>query len=227
MSGTGEYSTVTEIAAWMAATGMFSLSYSYDSAIEESPSPTIKHWAASQQKLVDFFSDVCAFFNHMYYINNGVLDVIDMTKSNGTRTLTEYDYFAAPTYSYAPPTSILKATWETREAVEETIGKYVKASPQEAEITSDYSYGEEKTVKPFHDDRTEIKTRLTAILASLHKSKVRVQIPITDDLPVPGEQMIFSDSSFKVDLGIAMNCRSLRYDFKADTVEIEGDGVIA
>jgi len=227
ISGTGEYSTLSEIFAWACSAALLDKTYAYSSAIEENPSPTVKYWANSQRKLIDFLSDLSAFFNHLFYFttNNGYL--VDMTKDNGSRTLTEYDYFASPSYQYDPPVALLKSEWKMWEAVEETIGKYVKEEDYDAEVTSGYPYGTEETTIPFHTDRSEVQSRLRAILTSRLKQRVSLKIPVSDDLPVPGELITFTDNSFKTQLTGAIRARRIVYDFEDDSVQIEGEGVVS
>ena len=231
ISGTGEVATLSDLLDYLATE--LGVSYTYDSALEESPSPSISFWATSQTKLIDFVSSVAAYFEHLFYISGYTLYAVAMSNANSTRTLTEYDIFEA-SYEYPTPIKQLKATWDTRVAGEwndgtgGAAGVYVKSEEQEATVDSVYPYGQEESVEPYQYAQSDISTRLASLLTCKHRCQVHLSIPISDDLPAPGEQIIYTDASnFPQDLDVMMYCRSLTYDFIEDKVTIIGDGVVS
>ena len=76
-------------------------------------SPSVSYWATSQKPLIDFMSDICAFFTHYFFIRNDTLTFGDMLLDNGLETLNEFDYFDSVQYSAANAISQIKASWAT------------------------------------------------------------------------------------------------------------------
>jgi hypothetical protein len=228
ISGTGTIETLSELYTWASAAARLSLSYTYSASLESSPSPSISYWWDSQGILIDVLSQISAYFRHLFYESGANLVAVEMSNTNGTRSLIDgYDWFKSSYYEDPAPTSIIRASWVQRNAVEETIGKYVKDTTVEETQESTYPYGAEKSVTPYQYTRSDVSTSLTSLLAYEQKSQVHLSIPIVDDLPVPGEQITFTDTdNFEQDLAVTMFCRNVRYDFENDSVEISGDGVL-
>lgn len=222
ISGTGAQTTVSGIAAW--AAGRLGLSYNATRA--RGVSPAAAFWADSQQVITSLLSEICAFFTHLYYIRSSTLYLVDMLSDNGTVSLTEYDFFPAQ-YSDHPPVSLIRAEWTVRQAVEETIGKYVKDVPNETVKKSTYLYGDEMGVTPYHTTRGNIDSALTNILTVLHKPVVTVSMPLSGGvLPVPGQALTYTDESSVLPVTVSVRARNLRYDFLDETVTVEGEGAI-
>jgi hypothetical protein len=89
ISGTGEYSTLAEIFAW--ACGAARLNLSLDTSLARSPSPSLAYWAGGQAAIIDFLSDISAFFNHLFFIRRKTLYLVAMEEDYDTRTQTEHD----------------------------------------------------------------------------------------------------------------------------------------
>ena len=228
ISGTGAVETLSELYTWAVDESRLALSYTYSATLESSPSPSISYWWDSQTLLIDALSQLSAYFRHLFYESGANLVAVEMGNGNGSRTLIDgYDWFKESYYEDPPPTSLIRASWVQRDAVEETIGKYVKDETVEETQESDYPYGSEKSVTPYQHARSDVSSALTELLVYELKNQVRLSIPITDDLPVPGEQITFTDTdNFEQDLSVTMFCRNIRYDFENDAVEISGDGVL-
>jgi hypothetical protein len=228
ISGTGTIETLSELYAWASAEARLALSYTYSASLEASPSPSISYWWNSQTLLIDVISQISAYFRHLFYESGENLIAVEMSNTNGTRSLIDgYDWFKDYYYEDPPPTSLLRAGWTQRDAVEETIGRYVKDEEVEETQESVYPYGSEDSVTPRQYARSDVSSALTSLLAYKLKTQVHLKIPISDDLPVPGEQITFTDEdNFEQDLSVTMFCRNIRYDFEADTVEVSGDGVL-
>ena len=130
ISGTGPAATLEEAMSW----GYTRLGnvLSFDSTNARATSPAISYWAISQKPLIDFMSDICAFFTHYFYIKDDILVLGDMLLDNSTRSADEYDYFTA-TYGESKAISQLTSRWTTYVAIngadEETgdTEAYVKA----------------------------------------------------------------------------------------------------
>ena len=185
----------------------------------------LAYWASSQRVMIEFFSDLCSWLCCLFYIRSSTLFLLDMANTNSSRTLTEYDMMPSD-YSYENPVAMLSAKWQTRDAVEETIGKYVKTYDHETSQKSDYAYGEERTITPYHDTKATIDTQLAAIIEYIHKPQANVRIPFAGNVPVPGEAISFTDTSLGSDIDVAIKSRTVQYDFNAEEVTIEGEGAI-
>ena len=223
-SGHGEDATLSDIVQW--ACDPARLNQNFDSTNAESPSPGINWYATSQGMLIDFVSEICAFAGHLTYIKDQTLYLVDMDEDNGSRTLTGSDFFPVQ-YTYDPPVSVLTAKWTQRNAVEETIGKYIKNSDKETAVTSNYGYGEDMEITPYHTTKSVIDARLADILTLIHKPKIRVPMPLIGSLPAPGEKITLTDEATVRDLGVTFRCRSIVYDFNADEFVVEGEGVLS
>ena len=228
ITGTGDVQTLSELYTWASDPSRLSLPYAYSASLESSPSPSISYWVDSQGLIIDKLSEISAYFRHLFYESGANLVAVEMSNTNGTRALVDgYDWFKSSRYEDPPPTSIIRASWVQRKAVEETIGKYVKDETVEETQESDYPYGSDASVTPYQYTRVGVSASLTELLTYNLKTQVHLQIPVSDDLPVPGEQITFTDTdNFEQNLGVTMFCRNIRYDFENDTVEISGDGVL-
>jgi hypothetical protein len=228
ISGTGAVETLSELYTWASAEARLSLPYAYSASLEDSPSPSMSRWVDSQVLIIDILSEISAYFRHLFYESGANLVAVAMGNTNGTRTLIDgYDFFRDSNYEDPPPTSLIRASWVQRAAVEETIGKYVKDTEVEETQESIYPYGSEDSVSPYQYVRSDVSTSLTSLLTYKLKSQIHLKIPVTDNLPVPGEQITYTDTdNFEQNLSVTMFCRNIRYDLEGDTVEISGDGVL-
>jgi hypothetical protein len=229
LSGTGAIETLSDLFAWAANDDRLALSYAYSASLEASPSPSISYWWSSQGLLIDALSQIAAYFRHLFYESGANLIAVALANTNGTRNLIDgYDWFRDTRYEDPAPVSLIRAAWVQRAAVEETIGKYVKDTEVEETQESTYPYGSEDSITPYQYTRANVSAALTSLLEYQLKTQVHLRIPVTDNLPVPGEQITFTDTdNFNQDLNVTMFCRNIRYDFENDTVEISGDGVLS
>jgi|GEM_PF-2385215 len=113
LSGTGEDTTLEDIVTW--GQGQLGIG-SIVTTNARGTSPDVSHWATSQMPLIDFLSNVCAFFTHYFYIQSDVLTLGDMLLDNGTSSVTEWEFFEQATYGVADVISQIQSTWNTREA---------------------------------------------------------------------------------------------------------------
>ena len=226
ISGTGAAgTTLSTILTW--ACDPARLNQNYDSSFARAPSPDINYWASSQRVLIEFTSDLCSVHTHLTYINTNTqtLFLVALESDNGSRTLTEFDFFAVQ-YSYEPPVAQITVEWIMREAVEETIGKYIKDEDHNTFQKSSYPYGEEWDLKPFHNVRVDIDTMLSNIITNIHKPRMRVPLPLLGSLPVPGEKITLTDTSLRHSTTAVFHCRNITYDFTQDEIMVTGEGTI-
>lgn len=149
-----------------------------------------------------------------------------MFLDNGSRTIDEFQFFSA-TYQYNPPIKSIECNWVKREAVEETVGKYIKSTDLNLIENSIYTYGEELNLNPYQTVRADIITSLENILTVMHKPGVKIDIPLQGSLPVPGERVSWLNESLRVPTNCYIRCRNIRYDPLNDTLSIEGEGGIS
>jgi len=231
LSGTGGDTTLSDIMSW--ACGASYLNLTYNNTYAESPSPDIYFWADSQKVLVDFLSEICSWYCHLFYISGTTLYLVDLDIDNGSDTLTEFDFFPAE-YNYQPVVATIKTEWETREAgTWQQVGGgggaavYVRRVKNNLTKTSGYAYGSEMTITPYHDTKSNISTALSDILTIIHKPWAKVAIPIQGSLPVPGKSISIRDTALNKSTDITIRARNIVYDYTKNEVVIEGEGSIS
>jgi len=220
-TGDASQTTLSGIMSW--ACGASYLDLTYDSTYARGTSPDVNFWASSQEVLIEFLDGLASFFSHLFYIKSSTLYLVDMLIDNGTRTLTENDFMDVE-YKYKTPVRILESGWQTRAAVTETIGQYVKTTDNETFKASAFPYGRKISVTPYHDAKADIDTALDNILTILHKPYCPISIPVQGSLPVPGEAVSWTDTAPAQDLEISIRARTISYDFDNDEVKIIGEG---
>jgi len=224
--GTGSQTTLATIFTWACSAARLPLSL--DTTYDESPSPQVNYWAASQTKLIDFLSKVAAYHTHLFYIKTSTLYLVDMGTDKGTRTITEYDYFPAA-YSDLSPLATIKGTWKERSAANETIGRFIREAEYEEVYVTAYPYGGELSLEAYQDVRADVAASLQSISTLHHKQRATIPLPIESGLPVPGEAINGPDTSTKRDITFAIRARHIQYDFMSGVPKaiIEGEGTIS
>lgn len=118
MSGTASYTDLEGVMTW----GQSRLEGvgSVDTTYQRATSPGVSVWANSQQPVIDFLSEIAAFFTHYFYIKDTVLYLGDMLLDAGSDTLDEYEYLDA---SYQAHSAIrqISAVWDTYSAAEGAV----------------------------------------------------------------------------------------------------------
>ncbi|MFA6336060.1 MAG: hypothetical protein WCX48_11035 [Bacteroidales bacterium] len=224
--GTGSVSTLDELFDWACGSSRLPLSFNNDNS--RAVSPTISYWADSQMNIIDFLSDIAAYFTHMFYIRTSVLYLLDMATDNGSRTVTEYDYFPA-SYSDLAPLARLIGRWKENSAANETIGRFIRSSEYEEILVTNYPYGDDFTIDAYQSVRADVSASLDLIGTIWHKQRARIPIPIESNLPVPGEAISGTDISLKRDVDFAINARHIQYEIFSGVPKavIEGEGTIS
>lgn len=171
-------------------------------------SPNVTHTITSDIAAIDLASNIAEFYSHLIYIIGTTAYLVDMKLDNGTRVLTEYQFFSMAAYSYNSPV--------------------YRAVCGSLHIDSAYAYGSDITVDPYHVSDANILVALTDILAIENASRVSVSVPmIAGNFPKMGEKITIPDTSHVAALASWIRVRKLTYDFLNDTITIEGEGVIA
>ena len=235
MTGTGSQTTLSTVAAWCAtklkkADGITDLDYV--STYARSPSPSISRWETSQQTVVDFLSGMCASFTHLFYIKSDTLTLVDMYISNGSRSLTEYQFFLGVSYQKFNPLMKLTATWQTYFANTGFINDDYSGGQSHFIDTLEhnleellYQYGDEKSIEPYHEIDSNVQSALICIRAIYERDKATVAIPISATLPVPGELISWTDGTVPIDIPGYIRARDISYDFINHEVKVSGDGL--
>ena len=297
MTGTSTITTLLEFMTWtQGRLGITTL----NSTNARDTSPSINYWADSQSKLVDFASEVVAYFTHLFYIKNDTFWLVDMLKDNNNRSINEFEYFSsmqntpdvinqitaewemkqaaitytdgsnpahhiedikmqsiASQYSLAAGTTSTATTFKLVDSTATfvtsnvTIGMIasnttdsttsrIEAIDSETQLTlnSDvfnngeeyvvgpaFSYGKDEKIDPFHDSKTEVAVALQNILYIMSRDKCEVRIPIPDYLPVPGEKISWTNSTFHIATDFWIRARELAFDLNNDEIVITGEGV--
>lgn len=231
ISGIGADTELEEIFDW--ACGASYLNVTLATPAARAVSPSVNYWASSQMKVVDFLNKISSFFTHIFYIKDTTLYLIDMLLDNGSRTITEFDFFPL-TYTYLIPTKQIKSEWEVGEPGEwqdpagaGAAAVYVKRDDKEYIKESSYPYGNELEIEPVTDVRADIETALTNILTVLHSTRCNVRLPLQGSLPVPGEKISWTDESHKISTDMNIRCRTVKYDFTNEKIIIEGEGTLS
>ena len=88
-----------------------------------------------------------------------------------------------------------------------------------------FSYGKDEKIDPFHDSITEVAVALQNILYLMSRDKCEIKIPIPYYLPVPGEKISWTNSTFHVATDFWIRARELAFDLNNDEIIITGEGV--
>lgn len=223
ISGTGSATTLVEIFTWACGASYLNLSLTSTLAAAF----TVSYWATSQKTLVSFLDELCAYACHLFYVNGDDLYLVSMAEGNGTDIeLTENDFFPSK-IMFAQPVSVLKTTWIERNAVEETIGKYIKETSNEESATGTHPYGNEETTECFQSVRASIQAALAAIYGYMASVRWETSIPLESTFPVPGQKVVALDESMGQAINITIHARDIEYDFDRRIIRLSGEGSIA
>lgn len=154
-----------------------------------------------------------------------VLYLVAMEAANGTRSVTEFDYFNA-NYETPPPVKSLSSGWVMRNKIEDTNGIRV-AETSETEKILNYPYGSEESLTPYDYTKSTIKTRIEAIRTYKNRAIITASIPLWGTTPPqPGEKITLPDTSLVADTESEFYVRSIQYDFDNDEFKMSGEGTI-
>lgn len=226
--GTGADTTLDEVAEYCADR----LNLSYVNTYARSPSPSVARWETSQQTVVDFLSKICASFTHLFYIKDGDLVLVDMFKSNGDRTLTEFQFFRGVRYQKFNPVKKLLSEWTTHSAAgaqeyddyQDRDSHFIQADDNFAEELM-YDYGDEISIEAFHEKKSNVLSALVCIRVVYESDKATISIPFGASLPVPGERLTWTDSNVPIAIPGYIRARDINFDFGNEEVQITGEGL--
>ena len=229
VSGTGDAESLVEVFDW-ACTGSDDkggklLDLTLDSTL--AASHDLAWMQRSQVNLIDWLSGVAAFFTHYFYIEDNTLVLADLAEDNGSSTLGIADYTDV-SVSDLSRVSGLRAKWTVYSAVEETIGKYVKAEDKEVRIPTIYTAGDEKNIDVYSTDKAVVESQLAAIAEILNGHWIQIRRPLSGAFPDPGKKYTISETRGPRDTLIVMRSRELRYDLFGNKpmVTISGNGTL-
>ena len=181
---------------------------SVDTTYARAVSPNVTHTVSGDQLAIDLASDIAAFYSHIFYVVDTTAYLVDMKLDNGSRSLTEFQFFSFPQYWNKEPVAIARC------------GDYSR--------TSSYPYGQEISVDQYHDTEANVNTALDDIIAIENKARISFDVPMkAGNFPAPGEKITIPDTAHVADLSSWIRVRKLRYDFENDGINIEGEGEVA
>uniref|UniRef100_A0A6M3IP22 Uncharacterized protein n=1 Tax=viral metagenome TaxID=1070528 RepID=A0A6M3IP22_9ZZZZ len=185
--------------------GATTLGLSLDTSLAKSNSTDIEYTMQGDQEITTFLSDLAASFNHMYYVKQDTIYLVDMFVDNGTTTITEFSYFPS-TYEFNPPSTIVSGV-------------------SRSGIT--YPYGNEVSVKSFVRSEVSMSITLNDIWETWHKPIFNLKIPFINPLPVtPGMRIQWIDNAQQNSVSGYIRVRNVRYDFDNEEVTLTGEGEI-
>ncbi len=79
-------------------------------------------------------------------------------------------------------------------------------------------------IPPYSATLADINTALDNIITVSHKARGVIRLPFIGSLPVPGENIIFNDTSLGQPITLNLRVRTISYDFDSDEIRIEGEG---
>lgn len=185
---------------------------SVNTSLARSPSPAVSHTTSGEQLAIDLASNMAQFFSHLFYVHDGTAHLVDMKVDNGSRTLTEFQFFAFPKYQYKAPTSKALAS----------------VADTEYSQFSDYPYGSDLSETPYHSAQVNIETALADVLDLENAPRISFDMPmIAGNFPLLGEKITLPDSGNVLGLLSWIRSRKLQYDFLGQVINVEGEGEIA
>jgi len=179
-----------------------------DTTYARASSPNVTYTTSGIQLAIELASAIAQFYSHLIYVSGTTAYLVDLKLDNGSRTLTEFQFFASPNYWYKPPVSLARCATFIR--------------------SSSYPYGQELSVTAYHTTEANINTALDDIIALENAPRLNFGIPmIAGNFPALGEKVTLPDTAHVDDLSSWIRARKLRYDFINDMVNIEGEGAVA
>jgi len=179
---------------------------SLDVSAARAVSPNVTHTVSGDQLSIVLASNIAAFYGHLFYIDGTTAYLVDMLLDNGSRTITEFEYFETP-YRYNAALSRARS------------GAYSRPGT--------HKYGNELSVSQYHDTEANVNTALDDIVTIWEKPRANLPIPFLGSMPNPGEKISFTDTSLAQDTDIWIRARNITFDFKNEEVIIEGEGAVS
>lgn len=179
-----------------------------DTTFARVSSPNVTHTLANETIAIDLASAIAEFYSHLIYIVGSTAYLVDMHLDNGTWTLTEFEFFSFPTYSYETPISSILCGQVKR--------------------FSFYPVGTELSVTAYHTTEANIITAVDDIMSIENAARVSLDVPmIAGNFPSPGRRIVIPDTAHIAGLASWIRARKITFDFVASSIKIEGEGVVA
>ena len=169
--------------------------------------PHIDYTDKGDQVVIDSLSKACACAGHLFYIKNSVAYLVDMLTNNGSREITEFDFFPSDYRDDVP---------------------YATFRSGDISVDGTYAYGKDMSVSPvFSADNNEINKGLLRIKQIMEAPRVTLKMPITVNVPKFGERLSWVDASRGQDITAWIRVRAISFDFDNDQIVVEGEGGIS
>lgn len=196
----------TLVNIFTAAVGVTKLNLTLDSTAARAISPGVVYTASGEKMLVDNLSDMAAFFSHTFYIENGILYLIDLLLDNGSSTLDEFGFFRGSEYTAPTPYSLIKG------------GGYFK--------DGSYKYGSELDISPVcHNVQANIEAALADIKTIVEYDRYRFRvIPEAAEMPVIGQKITVTNESLQSTTTTWMRVTDISPDIFRSEILINGFG---
>ena len=189
--------------------GAATLGLSLDTTYARSSTTEVRHTVSNTQELLSFLSNLSASMSHLYYIEQGVLYLVDMFKDNGTTTVTEFEYF--PSIMEMEP-SIITADTQQFGLLQSGLT---------------YPYAKETKVDVFVQSVASVAICINDIWEIWNRPRYNFKMPLVNPLAtVPGLRIQFTDTSQTEDVSAYIRVRNVRYDFDKEEVIVIGEGEI-
>ena len=171
-------------------------------------SPNVAHTTSGVQLAIDLASAIAEFYSHLFYVIGDTAYLVDMKRDNGSRTLTEFQYFAFPAYPNKNPVAVARCG---------TFSRF-----------STYPYGDELAVDQYHTTEANVNAAPDDIIALENAARSSINIPmIAGNFVNLGEKINFTDTGNVANLTSWIRARNIRFDFMNDEINIEGEGAIS
>ena len=216
MSGTGNKATLADLFSW-AATRMGLTLKNVHGADEE-----INCVAYNQDLLVNYLDKVVYYCGYMFYVLDDVICLVSMDNDNGEQTVDKRDVEVE--YQWQMPVKKYTATWTTKVFNPATV----QLDDEEHEYIKypDHAVGEEVVINNLYDElEAKVQSRIDAIAARDVLVRVKLALPL-DQLPPPGEKIIFTDSKGNNDISGYFRVMGRTINHASKTLDVEGDGEI-
>lgn len=180
-----------------------------DTTYARTISPNVTHTLADETIAIDLASAIAAFYSHLFYVVGDTAYLVDMLGSNGSDwDLTEFGFFAFPTYFYDTPLAALYCS------------QFAKFSA--------YPYGNTETITAYHTTEANILVALNDIMTIRNAARIRLDVPmIAGNFPLLGQKITIPDTAHVADLSSYIRVRKMNYDFIDSKITIEGEGEVA
>lgn len=204
---TGYTGTLVGYFTWACAAGQLNLTLDASKATDCNVDFTF----SDTRNIIDVLNNLAYDCNHLFYIENGTLTLIDMVIDNNVITLTEFDFINAEYSGPSTPYALYK------DGTNVLTGPYPSSRH-----TFKASYFFSKT-------DADMLAQLTRTQAILDKMQISLKLPVGNNSIKFGDKLTFTDESRFRSFDVTMWARSFAYtiDNEEEVMTITGEGSIA